>query len=71
MEEAKTLYLVTERGVYRHRIMGVYATQEQAERRAKEISDAGDGYHSYDVNSVELGQPCDDAEFICSFRLVE
>lgn len=51
------VYIVIEEAVYRHRILGVYDTQAQAEARALEVAMAEDDHHHYCVLRVERNVP--------------
>jgi hypothetical protein len=61
------LYIVTEEGVYRHRIMGVYLLQQAAEVRAHKVCSEEDGYHTYLVSKVECDEAVEDIEPICYY----
>lgn len=57
------LFVVTEEGVYRHRILGVYVDFEKAIERAKEFAlSSVDDYHSYDVSKCESDEDIDDVD---------
>jgi hypothetical protein len=62
------IYVVTEEGVYRHRILGVFDSQQAAEDRAVMFAAAQDDYHDYQVSSCELNAPITDVEKICVYR---
>jgi hypothetical protein len=62
------IYLVAEQGVYRHRILGVYDTQEQAEARALEVASKEDGYHSYGVWKAAMNTGFDDPALVCEYQ---
>ena len=67
------IYIVTEEGVYRHRILGVFDSQEQAEARALEIARQEDGWHSYVVWQTETNVPLetddgDGLKRVCSYK---
>ncbi len=58
------VYVVAQSAVYRHDIMGVYQTVEDAMRGAMWAADqetyygrGPDGHHEYEVLELELGQP--------------
>ena len=62
------IYLVTEEAVYRHRILGVYDSQEAAEARALEVAMKEDAHHEYCVWSASLNAPMTDPEEICGYK---
>jgi hypothetical protein len=62
------IYVVTEEGVYRHRILGVFDSQQAAEDRAVMFCATQDDYHDYQVSSCELNAPITDVQKICTYQ---
>jgi hypothetical protein len=62
------IYIVTEEAVYRHRILGVFDSQEKAEARALEVALQEDGHHEYRVSTAELNTGIDDVVELVNFR---
>lgn len=63
-------YIVTQEGVYRHCIKGVYDTIEAAKSCALDCASdyEDDGYHSYDVSSLNLNEACEDVSLLYSYQ---
>lgn len=57
------VYTITREGVYRHEILGAYASVYVAmEIACKETQkEDEDGYHTFVVSELEIGVPCEDA----------
>lgn len=63
-----TLFIVTEEGTYRHRILGIYHRFADAYKRAHEEAEASDGHHAYDVNQAQVDADMDDVRLVVRLR---
>jgi hypothetical protein len=66
--EEQMIYIVTEEAVYRHRILGVYDSQEKAEARALEVAKKEDGHHRYCVLSAVMNGAMSDPTEVCWYK---
>lgn len=64
------VYIVTEEGLYRHHILGVYTRPGAAEHRAKAAAAASDGYHQYDVTIADEDADIADVDTLVSYQKV-
>lgn len=73
----KEVFLVTKEGVYRHEIMGVYLTQQEAQKRAIAIAGQdtdgwknrdGDGYHQFAVCKAVIGDDIQDVVAVKTYQ---
>lgn len=54
------LFVVTREGIYRHEILGVFHSLEEAKACALATAEAEDGYHDIAVGRIEVGKPVED-----------
>ena len=64
------VYIVTEEGVYRHSILGIYTRAGAAEHRAEEAAASSDGYHEYDVMAADEDADIADVDPLVSYQKV-
>ena len=68
MSQRILVYVVTQEAVYRHRIAGVFATEQAARQCAEEVIKAErDDYHDYEVSRTYIDEPCADVTTIAIY----
>ena len=65
------LYIVTEEGMYRHSILGIYTRPGAAEHRAEEAAERSDGYHEYDVGMADEDADIEDIVTLVSYQKLD
>ena len=73
----KEVYVITREGVYRHGILGIFSTYNQAEKEARKIFEIGykggdgetyDHYHSIHIGRCKMNESIMDIENIYIFQ---
>ena len=63
------VYVITREGIYRHEILGVFTSLEEAvEIAEKEIMVEKDGYHDIHINSCDTDELIQDVSQLLMFR---
>lgn len=62
------MYVITQEGVYRHAVRGVYDDLDLACKKAEEmIGHEEDNYHKYRVSSIFLNTPVNDINCVFEY----